>query len=235
LKGLWHAAKDIFFLFTKMASILFISIIIALAFWYLRAAIPFISGVSYKNYVVWLETGLSWGIIPSLWIQQNVRNSELDVFFRWIWHSYFYAFIFGGLVVFLIRADIKRYFLALSLALFFALLIHTILPTQPPWMAIQAISRIGGGRFIQLDRNPNAAMPSVHQAVISLLACAIWRYRLFGKVLAVLYNAMMSVSLIYLGEHFAVDCYFGIIIAIISWQMAGIISRHQLGNSRARS
>ena len=79
---------------------------------------------------------------------------------------------------------------------------HYIISTQPSWMAIEKIIRVNGDKFTELDNNLTAAMPSIHQAMICIFTCALWKYRIYGKIFAIIYNSAMVIALVYLGEHF---------------------------------
>ena len=216
IEGFREAAKTEFKWIGTIFLLLCVSVICAHSFWHIRAVIPTIVNHSYKAYVIWLDSFL-FGTVPSLWIQQHFRSEPLDVSFRWIWFSYTYVILFGAPFVFMIRGETKRYVLSCILTLGLGLLVHYALPTQPPWMAVDEVIRINGEYFTAIDKNLTAAMPSIHQAIICLFGCALWKYRIYGKVLGIGYNILMVIALVYLGEHFVVHSILGIIIALGSW------------------
>jgi membrane-associated phospholipid phosphatase len=84
-------------------------------------------------------------------------------------------------------------------------------------MAVEGVVRINGDYFSKLDKNLVAAMPSIHQAIICLFGCFLWNYGLLGKAIAIFYNFIMLIALVYLGEHYVVDSLVGIFIAIPAW------------------
>jgi membrane-associated phospholipid phosphatase len=84
-------------------------------------------------------------------------------------------------------------------------------------MAVEGVIRINGEKFTQFDKNLTAAMPSIHQAVICLFGCALWGQGILGKFIAILYNILMLLAIIYLGEHFLVDSIGGCLLAISCW------------------
>ncbi len=215
-KGLIEAAKNIFRWIGSLFLLQILSVIIAYFFWYARAWISTINRYSYKLYVIWLDS-IFFCTIPSLWAQQNIRHEIFDSFLRKVWFSYVYVLLFGAAFILAIRGQTKRYILSLILTLFIGLSIHYIIPTQPPWMAVEGVIRINGEEFTRLDKNLTAAMPSIHQAVIFLFGCALWKYGFLGKLIAISYNILMMWSLVYLGEHFLVDAIAGYLIAISSW------------------
>lgn len=219
IAGLLEATKTIFIWTGKTLLLLVVSVICSLLFWYIRALIPTWIHHSYKTYVMWLDS-LPFGIVPCLWIQQHLRNQLLDILFRWVHISYMYAILLGPTFAFIIRGETKRYLLSFILTISIGLLIHYMAPTQPPWMAVEGVIRINGDYFTHLDKNLTAAMPSIHQAIICLAACLVWKYGIHARVVAISYNIMMGMALVYLGEHFIVDLIAGILIATGSWFIA---------------
>jgi membrane-associated phospholipid phosphatase len=226
LSGMLEKTK----ILSKAILLLTFSVASALLFWHIRAWIPTVVDYSYKNYVIWLDSAIT-GTVPSLWIQENFRIEFLDKFFRWVWLSYSFVLLFGSTFAFCIKADVKRHFLTVLLTLSAGLLIHYLLPTQPPWMAVEQVIRINGDYFTKVDKNLTAAMPSIHQAIIAVAGCMLWRYGTWGKTTAIGYNLIMMMALVYLGEHFVIDSIAGIVIAIQSWKLAGKIMN---GSSRLK-
>jgi membrane-associated phospholipid phosphatase len=224
-----EAAKNIFQWIWSIFLLQIFNAIIAYFFWYARAWISTLTHQSYKEYVIWLDS-LFFGTIPSLWAQQNIRHEIFDIFLRQVWFSYVYVLLFGAAFILAVRGQTKRYILSLILTLFLGLFVHYIIPTQPPWMAVEGIVRINGEEFTRLDKNLTAAMPSIHQAVIFLFGCTLWGYGILGKFLAILYNILMLLALIYLGEHFLVDAIAGYLLAISAWIIVKPIQRIKLLN-----
>ena len=219
VRGLIEAARNIFIYLGKTLFLLSLSLTCALLFWHIRAWIPGSLAYSYKTYVVWLDS-LIFGVVPSLWVQQNCRIELLDGFLRGVWFSYVFVLIFGSTIVFILRGPARRHFLSVILTLSAGLLVHYILPTQPPWMAVEGVIRINGALYTSADKNLVAAMPSIHQATVCLLGCALWRYGNVGRLVAITYNGLMAISLVYLGEHFLADSVAGVIAAIAAWLLA---------------
>ena len=87
-------------------------------------------------------------------------------------------------------------------------------------MAVDGVIRINGAVYTSADKNLVAAMPSIHQAIICLLGCALWRHGSLGRLVTITYNGLMAISLVYLGEHFLIDSVAGVIVAIASWLLA---------------
>jgi membrane-associated phospholipid phosphatase len=215
-EGLLEACGDIFKWLGKALLVLALSIACAIGFWYIRAEIANSIATSYKTYVVYLDS-LIFGQIPSLWMQTNLRSDMMDSFLRWVWFTYLYSLIFGANLVYILRRGVLRYLVAAMLVLSIGLMIHYLIPTQPPWMSVEGVVRINGERFTHMDKNLMAAMPSIHQAMVSVVGCVLWEYGLFGKLSAISYNLIMAIALVYLGEHFVVDLIAGTVIALFSW------------------
>lgn len=66
-------------------------------------------------------------------------------------------------------------------------------------------------------------MPSIHPAIISLFGCFLWNYGFLGKTTAVVYNVLMLIALVYLGEHYVVDTLVEIFMVIFAWILSGKI------------
>jgi membrane-associated phospholipid phosphatase len=227
--GLIEAAKNILRWIGRIVLLQIFSVIIAYFFWYIRAWISTLIHHSYKAYVIWLDV-LIFQAIPSLWVQQNLRHEIFDIFFRQVWLSYVYVLLFGAAFILAVRGQTKRYILSLILTLFLGLFVHYIIPTQPPWMAVEGVIRINGEEFTRLDKNLTAAMPSIHQAVVVLFGCALWQYGILVRLVAILYNILMSLALVYLGEHFFVDSIAGYMLAISCWIIFKRIQKSKLVN-----
>lgn len=221
MKGLFEATfwvGSVCFVFT-------LSLMCAILFWHIRAWIPSSAYHSYKSYVIWLDSSI-FGTLPSLWIQKHFQCEFLDIIMRAVWFSYGFVIIFGSTFVFILRGQVQRHVLSVILTLSAGLFIHYILPTQPPWMAVEEVIRINGDQFTNFDKNLVAAMPSIHQAIICLAGCALWQYGIFGRLMGISYSVAMASAIIYLGEHFLADCVGALFIAIASWLLAEKILVH---------
>jgi membrane-associated phospholipid phosphatase len=136
----------------------------------------------------------------------------------------------------------RHYFSAMTLLLAVGLCIYFLIPTNPPWMAPEAINspaaapvyrvmeavgkQLGGGLYqasyrVIGESNPIAAMPSIHMAITFLLFFPLRTAGRRWAILSLLYSALMAFSLVYLGEHYVLDVSVGILIAIYGWVAAG--------------
>jgi hypothetical protein len=72
-----------------------------------------------------------------------------------------------------------------------------------------------------------AAMPSLHVGIAVLFALVAWSLsRPLGGLLAI-YAAAIQVASVILAWHYAVDGYFGTLLAVASWAVAGTLARLQ--------
>jgi hypothetical protein len=68
-----------------------------------------------------------------------------------------------------------------------------------------------------------SAMPSIHVATVVLFAIAGGKaHRLLGLILGV-YALIIQVGSVHLGWHYAIDGYFGAILALLIWKASGLL------------
>jgi membrane-associated phospholipid phosphatase len=84
------------------------------------------------------------------------------------------------------------------------------------------IARVGWGWnlsffYEHLNPNPVAAMPSLHAAYPWLVALVLARIDRRWGVLAALYSVLVWASIVYLGEHYAIDALAGAACATIAY------------------
>jgi membrane-associated phospholipid phosphatase len=185
------------------------------------------------NYVIRLEKAL-FGTPAVPLVFQQARNFGFDMFAVLLHGSHFAFFLLFGLTLWhLNRPQFDYYRRVLILTMTGGLIGYIALPTVPPWMAasqlhllppIDHIVTSAYTRYLPeiygvFDSNPVAAMPSLHAAFPT--ACAIVAWRTLGRragLLIGLYAACLILSVIYLGEHYAVDALAGILLAAgASW------------------
>jgi len=186
-----------------------------------------------------VEAALFGKPIPTVWLQQHLWHGGAHL--HWwdylVWFVYVTHF-FGTLAVAAVLwvwwhdrfARFATMVCVLALAGFATYLLY---PADPPWLAArqgdvgQANRIIGivwpqvplahyGSLFEKGQHYANnvAAMPSLHAAYAMLIALYLWRYvRWWARPLLVLYPPAMAFSLVYTGEHFAVDCLAGWVYA----------------------
>lgn len=136
------------------------------------------------------------------------------------------------------RREFQHYLAAMTMTLFLGLVIYFIIPTNPPWMAPEAIDspgapvvqrimgniaeQIGGGLYeagykIVGESNPIAAMPSLHFAVTFLLVWVARGRGLWWEIAAWLYALSMGAALVYMGEHYVIDIVVGGMVTTFAW------------------
>jgi len=182
-----------------------------------------------------------FGEVPTVWLQQHLHDPGVvqpwDVFFTLVYTSYFITpFVLAGWLWARDRPGFQRFtrrLVTLSLA---GLATYIAFPAAPPWMAsemglIGEVHRttaegwkvLGVGTASLFSKgqgtaNLVAAVPSLHSAIVTLVALFLWgrvgRKRL--RPLLLLYPAAMAVTLMATGEHYFFDVALG-------WVYAGVV------------
>ncbi len=189
------------------------------------------------------ERWLFNGEIPTIRLQAEFYTRGAiewwDYYFTAIHWSYF--LVPHGLALWIwwrSRREFQHYLAAMTMTLFLGLVIYFLIPTNPPWMAPEAIEspgapvvqrimgniaeQIGGGLYeagyrIVGESNPIAAMPSMHFAVTFLLVWAARGKGVWWEVAAWLYSISMAAALVYMGEHYIIDIFVGSMVTTFSW------------------
>jgi hypothetical protein len=182
-------------------------------------------------YVVrWDEALLGGESLPVLLQRKLFQPPTIGPFekFLTIIHgSHFLLFLLVGMATWLLRRrEFWRFRRAISLLMILGMSIYFLVPTVPPWMAaklhiIQPIRHITAEIYnvaipslqVALDTNPIAAMPSLHTAFPTL--CSLIALHHFGRraIILPVYTCLMYFSISYLGEHYIVDIFAGILLA----------------------
>ena len=129
------------------------------------------------------------------------------------------------------RDHYHRYIAALLLMCFLAFVTYLFWPSAPPWYQLpgevvkindSTVRALWDGQYYVSDIyqsfNPNrfAAFPSLHAAFPALAAVYAWRrYRTLGVVL-VLWTLAVLLSIVYLGEHYAIDALDGFLYVALA-------------------
>jgi hypothetical protein len=113
---------------------------------------------------------------------------------------------------------------------FAAFVVFLLIPTAPPWWAHNLgalpgvhdlVSRSLPSKvspyFRQLDADRVAAFPSLHAAYPTLGALALWRVNRKTAYFTVPWCFIVFFSVIFLGEHYAIDVLGGIAVAVGTW------------------
>lgn len=187
-----------------------------------------------------------FGRDPNVWLQSWLLHNDV----RWydVAGSIIYMMHFVLPVVPLAmlrmrnRSEWLRYVRRFSLTLYIAVASFIVFPTAPPWMAAEKgytkpVYRITGRGWWELhlktvsktlDRgaavlNSVAAMPSLHAGMALLVT--LWFTRRAPKwvrMVSMAYPLAMAFTLIYFGEHWAIDTMMGWVTVLVAWRIADV-------------
>ncbi len=188
-----------------------------------------------------VDSWLFAGDLPSYWLQERlcgspcVKSSEprwYDLFFAVVYTTHFVAGLTLAMVLWLrSRGEWKKWMRRYVGANLTALVIYVIYPMAPPWMASEegylthevmrithrGWEEVGLGRFhlvLTGVGNPVAAMPSLHAGIAFLIALyGIQRFAHPSRWLLLAYPLVMSLGLVYFGEHYVIDIVAGALLA----------------------
>jgi membrane-associated phospholipid phosphatase len=191
---------------------------------------------AHAAYVATMDRWLGLGTIPTHLLQSILPLSGPVVWAAVLVHLTYYAMPpLAGLVCWLRDARrFPRYTYSLVAIYVVSILAHIVLPTVPPWLAgitgtIEPVRRLVAealngwnpafysyGLYVAAG-NDVAAMPSVHMAAVTVIACATWRTR--WRWIGLSYPLAMGLSLVYLGEHYLTDIVAGAALAVVVWRV----------------
>jgi membrane-associated phospholipid phosphatase len=192
------------------------------------------------------ETWVFGGHVPSAVLQQAVHATAVRGAFDYLATVlYFSHFVFPltvGLVLWLVnRRQFLRYTTALLGMALVAFIVFLLVPTAPPWcaagpasgrsLAICSHAYVSGFHTIigttlpsavspyynSLNPNPVAAMPSLHAAFPFLAFLALRPVFPRGAWAALGWSLAVWFSVVYLGEHWAIDVFAGVLMAALAW------------------
>ncbi|HYJ67374.1 MAG TPA: phosphatase PAP2 family protein [Nocardioidaceae bacterium] len=192
----------------------------------------------------------AWCGEPCTWSSQG---AWYDTVFATTYYSHFFVGLTVAVVLWLRSRDAwlpyMRRYIGLNL---FGLAVYILYPLAPPWWAsdrgfldepVERITSRGwdavGLQSARLDLGPDmlvgnavAAMPSLHTAVSTLVALyGITRLRHPARWLLLAYPALMSVTLVYTGEHYVIDVLAGYVAAVLVMVAASAWERWRAGAS----
>ncbi len=182
------------------------------------------------------------GALPSQYLQDRWCGDTCNYYVPPRWYDvaltavYYSHFLVAPTVAFVLwlrnRATwihFMRRYLTINIV---GLIGYITVPMAPPWMASdfglidggvarltgRGWSEIGLGGFHQALAdvgNPTAAMPSLHAGIAALVAMyAVQRLRSPWRWLLLAYPLVMSLMLVYYGEHYVIDLIAGWLVAI---------------------
>jgi hypothetical protein len=157
--------------------------------------------------------------VPSVWLQDWMGTAGLwaDAAFAY-WTTLFWGPTLLVMLVLAVKGPIPylRLLLLHATVILAADVIYALVPTRPPWMDVDVVRVIAlqtdGG--VSVDRNPYAALPSLHIAVP--VAYMLWfrgldaadPLRRIWPVLAA-WSVGMTWCVVYTGEHYVADVLAG--------------------------
>jgi membrane-associated phospholipid phosphatase len=208
------------------------------------------------RYPIDFDHWLFAGSDPVVWLQRHLgQGSRLDLLDFVLVGVYVTYFVVPPAIALLLwwrrSRDFVPYSLSIIVTLYLGLVINFLVPTAPPWMAAEAgylppLTRLVAAvlnHFVQGIFNtgdsvagPNdvAAMPSLHFAVICIVAFYLAMRLRYGVVLGVCYMLAMGFALVYLGEHYVSDILVGLLVAALAWWLAHWFLRYWSDRSCAR-
>jgi membrane-associated phospholipid phosphatase len=182
-----------------------------------------------------LETALFGTPAPTVWLQSHLWHGANDI--RWWDYVSWFTYLTHFLVTLIAAAALwvfahdrfRRYawmVVTLTLASF---LTYVLYPAVPPWMAAQQGNFGESNRIVPIVwrhvpvahfdvlfehgvhyANNVAAMPSLHAAYALLFTLFFWSIVPWWiRPLLAVYPIAMAFALVYMGEHYVVDCLAG--------------------------
>lgn len=200
--------------------------------------------LAHRRTVADVERWLFGGVLPSTRLQDQWLDPggirPHDLAFSAVHASFFFIpFLIAAIAWWRQRRLFSRYLKATAICFAVSLVASASLPTAPPWMSdpddvtriTHQVLRDGLGTPVLADGStsgeafwfePNdlAALPSVHVAMAVLVSLVLARIARWGRVTGALYALAMSVSVVYLGEHFVLDVITGWLVALAAWHLA---------------
>lgn len=181
------------------------------------------------------ELWLFHGHLPTAALQAAIEPSGVGRAVNYlatvVYFCHFAVPLATGLVLWLVdRTQYLRYVTALMGMAFAAFVVFLLLPSAPPWYAldrgvVSGFHKIIGSTlpsavspyYTSLNPNQVAAMPSLHAAFPLLGALALRRVSPWASRVALGWSVLVWFCVVYLGEHYVVDVLAGILFAGLSW------------------
>jgi hypothetical protein len=184
-----------------------------------------------------VDSWLGGGVLPTVWLQQNVDSRVWEALATLVYSSHFVVTPVL-LAVLWVRnrpqwGRFARMVVALSLA---GLVTYVLYPAAPPWLAakqdvIEPVERISSAGWAvlglpkagallessQAQVNAVAAVPSLHTAfavLVCLFLLPAARYA-WQRAALVSYAVLMPLVLVWSGEHYVIDTLLGALYAAV--------------------
>lgn len=188
------------------------------------------------------ERAMFGGKLPSASMQARwfdaAQGGMHDVLLSLVHASFFIMpFLMAGMLWWKRRRHFRDYAGATAATFALDLLGFVFLPTAPPWMSDPGeVTRVthhvleqsagfslggaSGGDAFWFEPNDLAALPSVHVAATVLVFLAARRLGTLAGWLGGLYALLMTLAVVYLGEHFVIDALLGWGMALVGWHLS---------------
>jgi membrane-associated phospholipid phosphatase len=167
--------------------------------------------------------------VPSRILQETLYQRDLVWldYLAYLAHGFWFGVPFAfGLILMIFERRRLAEFLGWTLVLFhLSALVFLVFPVRPPWMepGIERVLLVRNfGHYAEIDNNPAAAFPSLHAGLPALVAIFYFtrcrrRLRFYGW-LAVGFTAVISLAIVYMGEHWVLDVLGGYLVAgLTAW------------------
>ncbi len=198
--------------------------------------------------VLEIERHVFFGVVPTVWLQSRLTMPK-----HYRWYDYLATFmhwthfVVPMVVLFVLwlkyPAFFRRYLITFVVLTTIVLDIYFICPAVPPWMAAREgylphLARPMVDIAVQINRslfgdvyatigasNDVAAMPSLHASYPFLVFAMFWPVSRKLGLLGLLYFVLMTLSLVYLAEHYVIDIVAGALCVLISRWIGAVIDR----------
>ncbi len=189
----------------------------------------------------WLESHLSswdlivFGIHPTVWVQQFYRPwlTELMAFSYW---SYYILFPVSGFTLYF-QKDKSLYFsfvFRLSVTLLTCYFLYLFLGARGPHETLASLHLERDyvfifDKFVKSIQDAasisGAAFPSSHVAAVWVVLIYLFRFKKWLGLTLLPLILVLTVSVVYLQYHYAVDPIAGILVVCITYPLAGILEK----------
>jgi membrane-associated phospholipid phosphatase len=192
--------------------------------------------------MVRVERWLFLGRSPNEVLQRHLGDLKwLAIVCTIVYFCHFLYPLLVGLVLWLVnRPSFLRYVVALLGMSFAAFVVFLLFPTAPPWYAHNVGALPGVHNLVSrslpsavspyfrlLDADRLAAFPSLHAAYPTLGALALWQVNRRTAFFTVPWCLLVWFSVIFLGQHYAIDVIGGVLLAVASWLvMTRLVAPH---------
>jgi len=199
-----------------------------------------------------LERAVFAGTLPTVTLQNAFYRSDTvspqDLIAMFFYFMHFPLPIIVGFVFWVRSRDhYRRFIAALLLMAMLAFITYLFWPSAPPWYQFRVSS--GGGEevvhkilneivdklwgpnywvsplYTHLNPNQFAAFPSLHAAFPALAALYAWRRYRRLSIALIGWTLAVALSIVYLGEHYAVDALDGFLYVAAAAIIVEAVSR----------